>query len=89
MTLGFFGFFVYYIIKTIKNLKKDIPRTIFLLQIMIILMSFSLFTRYLYHIFGDYPSLIIVPFFIFTALIYLIKEKKKVLRQIRKDLMES
>jgi len=78
MALGFFGFFVYYTIKTIKNFKSEIPRTIFLLQIMIVLMSFSLFTRYLYHIFGDYPSLIIVPLFIFTSLIYLIKEKAKV-----------
>ncbi len=75
--LGFFGFLVYYTIKAIKNLKSVIPKTILLLQIMIVLMSFSLFTRYLYHIFGDYPSLIIVPIYIFISLIYLIKEKVK------------
>jgi len=77
ITLGFFGFFTYYIIKTIKSIKAKSFKTTFVLQIMIVLMSFSLFTRYLYHIFGDYPSLIIVPFFIFTSLIYLLKEKDK------------
>jgi len=77
MSLGFFGFFVYYTIKVIKNFKSVISRTILLLQIMVVLMSFSLFTKYLYHIFGDYPSLIIVPAYIFISLIYLIKEKEK------------
>jgi len=77
LALGFFGIFIYYTIRTIKDLKRRISKTIFALQIMVVLMSFSLFTRYLYHIFGDYPSLIIVPFFIFTSLIYLFREKKK------------
>jgi len=78
LSLGFFGFFIYYTIKTIKDLKREISKTIFLVQIMIVLMSFSLFTRYQYHIFGDYPSLIIVPLFIFTTLRYLLKEKEKI-----------
>jgi len=77
MALGFFGLLVYYTIKVIKNIKSVIPRTIILLQIMIVLMSFSLFAKYLYHAFGDYPSLIIVPVYIFISLIYLIKEKLK------------
>ena len=77
LALGFFGFFVYYTLKTIIGMKSYIPKTMLIMQIMIILMSFSLFTRYLYHIFGDYPSLIIVPLFILYSLVYLFKEKQK------------
>ncbi len=77
LALGFFGFFVCYTIRIFKNLKRKVSKNIFVLQIMIVLMSFSLFTRYLYHIFGDYPSLIIVPLFIIISLIYLTKEKEK------------
>lgn len=77
LAMGFFGFFIYYLIKIVKDLKRTIPKTIFALHIMTVLMSFSLFTRYLYHIFGDYPSLIIVPLFVFASLIYLFMEKEK------------
>ena len=40
-------------------------------------MSFCLFTKYLYHIFGDYPTLVILPVFIISSLIYLTTEKEK------------
>jgi len=80
MLFGFSSLFVIYTIKTIKSFIIKVPKSIFLLQIMMVLMSFSLFTRYLYYILGDYPSLVIVPLYIYFALFYIIKEKEKVFK---------
>jgi tetratricopeptide (TPR) repeat protein len=77
IALGLFGLFVLFIIKLIKGIKRKTKRSLLIAYAMIVLMSFSLFTKYLYHIFGDYPSLIIVPLFIINALIYLFKENEK------------
>jgi len=76
LTLGLFGLLIYFIAKTIKDLvKKRADKFIIAFQLLTILMSITLFSKYLYHIFWDYPGLIIVPIFIVMSLIYLIKGK--------------
>jgi tetratricopeptide (TPR) repeat protein len=75
-TLGLLGLFIYYTVKTIKDfLTKRNDKLNIVLQIFIVLMSLTLFTRYLYHRLGDYPGLLIVPLFIFISVIYLTKRK--------------
>ena len=77
-TLGILGLFIFYIAKTIKNfVKKRNDKLNMALQILIVFMSVTFFTKYLYHRFGDYPSLLIVPLFIIISLLYLFLEKSK------------
>ncbi len=77
MIIGFLGVIIFYTRSSIRNIKKEVSRIVIITQVMVVLMSVSLFTRYLYFSFGDYPSLIIVPLFILISLIYLIREKNK------------
>jgi len=77
-TLGLLGLLIYFTARTIKDYllhRNDSYNT--LLQIMIVLMSVILFSKYLYHFFGDFPGLLIIPFFIIISAIYLIKGKTK------------
>lgn len=77
-TLGLFGLFIYFTARTIKDIVKNrINRFNFSLQILIVLMSLILFSKYLYHYFGDYPGLVIIPLFIISALLYFFKGKKR------------
>lgn len=72
--LGLLGMFIYFIAKSIKDyLKQRIDRYNISLQISIVLMCLVLFSKYLYHDFGDYLGLIGLPFFLISALLYLIK----------------
>ena len=76
--LGLLGLFIYYTAKTIKDIiKKRIILIHISLNILIILMSATLFTKYLYWGFGDYPGLLIIPLYIFTAIFYLTTAKSK------------
>ncbi|WP_047546360.1 tetratricopeptide repeat protein [Psychroserpens sp. Hel_I_66] len=77
LALGFLGVFVFYLIRVIKDFYSIAYKKIIVLKVMIILMSFCLFTKYLYHLFGDYPSLIIVPVFLLSSIIYLLTERRK------------
>lgn len=77
LTFGFLGLLIFHIKRTINALQNKVSKKIILLNIVLVLMSFCLFTKYLHHIFGDYPTLVILPFFIITALVYLFKEKEK------------
>lgn len=81
LTLGFLGLLIYFIAKSIKDIiTNQKNRLNFSLQILIVLMSIVLFSKYMYHSFGDYPSLIIVPFFIIMSLLYFFKNKTKHLK---------
>ena len=77
MLFSLLGIFIYSLIKTIKYLRKKTPRILLMHQLVVVLMSFSLYTKYLYHSFGDYPGLVIIPLFIISSCFYLIKEKSK------------
>ena len=73
-----FGLVIYFIAKTIKDIVKHRLNKINLtLQILIVLMSPILFSKYLNHSFGDYPGLIIVPAFIIMSVFYFFKSKLK------------
>lgn len=77
-TLGLLGLLIYFTTKTIKDyLLKRIDRFNILLQLFIVLMSVILYSKYLYHFFGDYPGLLIIPLFILISVLYLIKGKAK------------
>ncbi len=78
MTLGLLGILIYFIAKIIKDIiKKRIHWLNFSLQIIIVLMSLVLFSKYMYHNFADYPGLIIIPVFIIGSFLYFIKNKTK------------
>jgi len=75
-TLGLLGLLIYFITKTIKDLvKKSGDNFTIALQLLTILMSVTLFSRYLDHSFWDYPGLLVVPIFIVMSLVYLFKAK--------------
>lgn len=74
--LGFLGLLMYFSARTVKDLLlKRNNRFNILLQIFMVLMSVILFSKYLYHSFGDYPGLLIIPLFVTTSVMYLIKGK--------------
>jgi len=78
ITLGLFGLSIYYMARTTKDLIKNRNDKLnIILQILLVLMSIILYTRYQFYRFGDYPGLIIVPSFILTSLLYLIKGKTR------------
>lgn len=77
LTIGFLGLLIFYVKKTISGFQDKVSKKIIVLNILLVLMSFCLFTKYLYHIFGDYPTLVILPIFIISALVYLITEREK------------
>lgn len=77
LTFGFLGLFIFCLKRTINAFQTRISTKIIVLNILLALMSFCLFTKYLYHIFGDYPTLVILPLFIITSLIYLFTEQEK------------
>ena len=74
--LGLLGLIIYFIAKTIKDLvKKRADNFIFALQLVTILMSVTLFSRYMHYRLWDYPGLLIVPIFIVMSLIYLTQRR--------------
>jgi tetratricopeptide (TPR) repeat protein len=76
--LGLIGVFFYFTAKLVKQLFSiRLDKSKVTLQVLVIFMPVILFAKYLYFSFSDYPGLIIVPFFIFSSLFYLIKEKHK------------
>lgn len=77
-SLGLLGLIIYFTAKTIKDLiKKRNEKFNITFQIIIVFMSVTLFARYLYHSFWDYPGMLIVPLFIIIFLFYLIKSGKR------------
>lgn len=80
-TTGLLGVVVYFLAKLTKQIiKKHINKFNVLLEILIISISPIFFSKYLYHSFGDYIGLIVIPIFVIVALIYLIKHGKKDLK---------
>ena len=78
IVFGLFGMFLYFTLKTIKDfVKKRNDTSIIVFQICIVLTSVILFSKYLFWSFGDYPGLLIIPWFIFEVLKYFIKTKRK------------
>jgi len=79
--LGFLGVFIYFFRKTLKDLiNKRFDKIKSTLQVLILLMTFILFSKYLFHSFGDYLGLFIIPIYVFFAVFYLVKEKEKDLK---------
>lgn len=75
-TFGLLGLFIYFIAKTTRDIiKKSIDKFNILLQILTILMTITLFSKYLYHTFWDYPGLLIIPLYIVAFLLYIINGK--------------
>lgn len=77
MTLAFFFLFIYFSTKAVISFRKNEDSIVVFLQTMLALMTFALYTRYLFFIFGDIPTLVIVPLFVFSAFSYLLKSEKK------------
>jgi hypothetical protein len=79
--LGLLGIFIYFTAKTIKDIDKK-RQSLFnqVFQLVVISMSVVLFSKYLYHGFADYPGLIIVPIFIVTSVLYLLKPNSQYLK---------
>jgi tetratricopeptide (TPR) repeat protein len=77
LTLGFLGLLIFYVKKTISGFQDKVSKKIIVLNILLVLMSFCLFTKYLYHIFGDFPTLVILPIFIISAIVYLVTGREK------------
>ncbi len=74
IVLGFLGLFIFFLAKTIKELTiKKLNIYFATLQILTVLMSICLFSRYMYHRFADYPGLVIIPIYIIGSVLYLIK----------------
>ncbi len=77
-SLGLLGLLVSNTLKVIKDIENNrFDKIKSILQILIVLMSVILFSKYLYHRFGDYPALLIIPIYIFASIFYLLKEKSK------------
>jgi len=74
IAFGLLGLLIYFTAKTIRDLvKKRNDKFNIALQLLIVLMSITIFSKYLFHTFSDYPGLMIVPLFIIVSLRYLIK----------------
>jgi tetratricopeptide (TPR) repeat protein len=81
-TLGLLGVAVYFIARTIKDIAfKRVDRFNIVLQILLVLMSIILFSKYLYHSFGDYLGLLVIPLFIILSFFYIVKGKTLFNRQ--------
>ena len=78
LLIGLLIIFVSFSIKIFKNFSfRKQNNVIVIHKLMIVLMSIIFFSKYLYHSFGDYPGLLIVPIFISTSVIYILKVKKR------------
>lgn len=77
MTLAFFFLFIYFSTKAVISFRKNEDSIVVFLQTMLALMTFALYTRYLFFIYGDIPTLVIVPLFIFSVFIYFLKSETK------------
>lgn len=76
--LGLFSVFIYFIARLLNQLfSNSLTTGKVILQVLVILMPITIFARYQYFSFWDYPGLIVVPLFIFFSLLYLLKEKQK------------
>src|ERR1035437_496322 len=74
IVFGLLGLLIYFTAKTIRDLvKKRNDKFNIALQLLIVLMSITIFSKYLFYTFSDYPGLMIVPLFIIVSLRYLIK----------------
>lgn len=74
--LGTLGILIYYIASLIKDiLRKRGNKYLFILKLLLILTAIVLFSKYLYHFFGDFIGLIIIPLFVFYTFFYFIKNK--------------
>ncbi|WP_346863884.1 tetratricopeptide repeat protein [uncultured Draconibacterium sp.] len=76
-SLGIFGITIYYLIKTILAISKRKNLKTIAFQIVVLLMSFTLFSKYFYLKTGDYVNLLIVPLFTIYATLYLTKWKQR------------
>ena len=78
ITLGLLGMFLYYTAKTIKDCVKKRNNTfIIIMQIGVVLTSIVLHSKYQLFFYGDYPGLVIIPWFISMICIYFVRENDK------------
>ena len=81
MLTGLIGIFIYYFAKIIKQIvNKQYDLLILLLESLIVIITPIFFSKYFYYFFGNYVGLIVIPFFILSAIFYLIKHKEKHLK---------
>lgn len=77
---GLLGITIYFLVELVRdtliNRKKN-QNIITCLRILIILMSITIFSKYVHLKYFDYPTLLIVPLFIIVSTIYLIYEKQR------------
>ena len=75
---GFLGLLIFFIIKLIKDWTANkTPAKILFVSLLYPLMTITLFCKYFYHTFWDYPALVIVPLFVVFSIISLLKKKPK------------
>jgi len=76
--LGLLGLYTYFIARTIKDVVKNRINWLNIsLQIIIVLMSPIIYSKYFFHDFGDVPGLLIVPSFVIMSLFYLFIKRLK------------
>lgn len=63
-----FGLIILALFFLIQLIRKDRSENNPLLYVSLVLMTITLFSKYLYHEFWNYPSLVIIPAFIFLAI---------------------
>lgn len=78
---GLIGIFIYFTASIIKRIKrKEVGRFDLFIRLLILVIIPILFAKYLYHPFGDYLGLIIIPIFLVASLISLFSKTSKELK---------
>lgn len=74
MAIGFTGIAIYFITRLVKKIIRTREFKIEqILELMIVLMSVTLFSRYLYHTFWDITGILIVPLYLLILIFVFIK----------------
>jgi len=81
--IGLLGIFLFFSIKAFKQVLIKKTFSLETVQQMIIsLTSIVLFSKYLHHTFGDFLSIIVIPIFIVSLIIYITKKSNKDLKTL-------
>ncbi len=77
-TFGFLGILIYFTARTIKDIKhKRNDKLNITLQVLLVLSSFILHSKYSYFSYGNHIGLVLIPLFVITSLAYLIVGNKR------------
>lgn len=76
LSLGLLILLIYFLVKAAKELfQNQAALNQVMVYVMLALMTVTIFAKYFYKTFWDYPSLSLIPFFIVFSLYFLLKKK--------------